>query len=150
MKKLTEKQFRTFDFYQNAGLNRLPKEEYTLEQWKLKKGTYAASALYKISKRCGAIYHLWDDKKLKYIGQTVRDNFYIRPSEHVSRKYNRISIQQIPKDLDIDILESLLIIHADKTHLENKFEAEKGVPVDRKELWKMIELYKKQVTLGLF
>lgn len=150
MIRLTEKQFRTFDFYQNAGLNHLPKEEYTLEQWKLKKGTYAASALYKIGKRCGAIYHLWDDEKLKYIGQTVRDNFYIRPAEHVNKKYNKISIQQIPEDLDIDILESLLILHADKTHLLNATNKEKGIPIDRKKFWKMIELYKKQVTLGLF
>lgn len=139
-------QFNAIELWEKWDKNDLKHERYSLYQFLLKEGTFKASSyLMGPNKKKKVIYFLYNRKKLVYIGQTERENQYLRPVEHINDEkspkiYDEIRMWIIPENICLDTLESMLIFQNNPFY--NKTYVKGGTPVDRMELTDLIKKYK--------
>jgi hypothetical protein len=144
------RKFRAYDVLErkykgdwNFKVEHIKVNEYHLRQW-----GYNWYGLEN-GKKHQAVYFLYDKGELVYIGQTVRENPYRRPIEHLTctrkpKVYDSIKIMLIPDDVCIDTLESELIIQKRPKYNDTW----KGIPVQRKRL-KAIKKVRNQFNIKI-
>lgn len=110
-------------------LEHIKVSEYALRQWGY--NWY----MLEHGKKQQAVYFLYDGDNLVYIGQTVRENPYRRPIEHLTctrkpKVYDSFKIMMLPDDVCVDTLESKLIVELTPKYNDSW----KGIPTSRKSL----------------
>lgn len=139
------RKFKAYDVLDRVYNGFIKHETFTNYDYRLKRSAYSM----KYDGKQQAVYFLYDKGDLVYIGQTVRENPYVRSQEHLKcrrkpKVYDTVKIMMIPEDVCIDTLESELIVKLTPKYNDTW----RGIPISRKRL-KAIQKYRNQFNLKI-